>query len=97
MAPSTNLGSIIDKLSPSMCVYDSPVYIQIISTSGDSTLDDGVYINNNMKFDLLAEKILSSLNEKAKRAPRGVCWKGYKMVGMKKKGGKKVPNCVPSK
>lgn len=23
------------------------------------------------------------------------CWKGYEMVGMKKKGGKKVPNCVP--
>lgn len=23
------------------------------------------------------------------------CWKGYKQVGMKKKSGKKVPNCVP--
>jgi len=23
------------------------------------------------------------------------CWKGYKMVGMKNKGGKEVPNCVP--
>ncbi len=23
------------------------------------------------------------------------CWKGYQMVGMKNKGGKKVPNCVP--
>ena len=23
------------------------------------------------------------------------CWKGYKQVGMKKKGGKEVPNCVP--
>jgi hypothetical protein len=23
------------------------------------------------------------------------CWKGYKQVGMKKKGGKSVPNCVP--
>jgi hypothetical protein len=23
------------------------------------------------------------------------CWKGYEMVGMKKKNGKKVPNCVP--
>ncbi len=23
------------------------------------------------------------------------CWKGYKMVGHKKKGGKEVPNCVP--
>ena len=23
------------------------------------------------------------------------CWKDYKMVGTKKKGGKEVPNCVP--
>jgi hypothetical protein len=26
---------------------------------------------------------------------QGPCWKGYKMIGMKKKGGKDVPNCVP--
>lgn len=25
----------------------------------------------------------------------GPCWKGYKQVGMKDKGGKQVPNCVP--
>jgi hypothetical protein len=25
------------------------------------------------------------------------CWKNYKQVGMKKKGGKSVPNCVPKK
>ena len=25
------------------------------------------------------------------------CWKGYKQIGMKDKGGKKVPNCVPKK
>ena len=23
------------------------------------------------------------------------CWDGYKQIGMKKKGGKQVPNCVP--
>jgi len=23
------------------------------------------------------------------------CWKGYEMIGMKKKNGKEVPNCVP--
>ena len=26
---------------------------------------------------------------------REACWKGYKQVGMKEKGGKQVPNCVP--
>lgn len=25
------------------------------------------------------------------------CWKGYEMIGMKKKGSRKVPNCVPKK
>lgn len=25
------------------------------------------------------------------------CWKGYKMVGTKKKNNRKVPNCVPKK
>jgi hypothetical protein len=25
------------------------------------------------------------------------CWKGYKKLGVKTKGGKKVPNCVPEK
>jgi len=24
------------------------------------------------------------------------CWKGYEMVGTKKKGSKTVPNCVPT-
>tara|TARA_R110002012_G_scaffold321815_2_gene551601 strand:- start:651 stop:875 length:225 start_codon:yes stop_codon:yes gene_type:complete len=28
---------------------------------------------------------------------KGPCWKGYEMIGMKSKGGRKVPNCVPKK
>ena len=28
-------------------------------------------------------------------AKKGPCWKGYEMIGMKTKGGRKVPNCVP--
>lgn len=28
---------------------------------------------------------------------KNTCWKNYKMVGMKNKNGKKVPNCVPKK
>ena len=26
---------------------------------------------------------------------KGPCWKGYEQIGMKNKGGKQVPNCVP--
>ena len=40
------------------------------------------------------------LNEKVK-APTGklksACWTGYTAVGMKNKGGRQVPNCVPVK
>ena len=28
---------------------------------------------------------------------KGPCWKGYEMIGTKKKGGRTVPNCVPKK
>ena len=31
-----------------------------------------------------------------KKGKKGPCWKGYKAIGMKKKGGRKVPNCVPN-
>ena len=27
---------------------------------------------------------------------RGTCWVGYEQKGMKKKGNKMVPNCVPA-
>jgi hypothetical protein len=37
----------------------------------------------------------SALQKKKKM--KNPCWKGYEMIGMKKKGGKKVPNCVPKK
>jgi hypothetical protein len=42
------------------------------------------------KEEKLVDKILGELNEE------DPCWKGYTQVGIKKKGGKKVPNCVPS-
>ena len=32
--------------------------------------------------------------DKTMKEARGTCWVGYKQVGMKDKGGRKVPNCV---
>ena len=32
-----------------------------------------------------------------KKMMKNPCWKGYEAIGMKTKGGKKVPNCVPKK
>jgi hypothetical protein len=41
--------------------------------------------------ETLVDKILKDLKEE------DPCWKGYTQVGMKKKNGREVPNCVPSK
>jgi hypothetical protein len=40
------------------------------------------------------EKVSEGENKQVKGGDP--CWKGYQMVGMKKKGGKDVPNCVPA-
>jgi hypothetical protein len=40
------------------------------------------------------EKEPEEASEKAESDP---CWDSHKMIGMKDKGGKKVPNCVPKK
>jgi hypothetical protein len=36
-------------------------------------------------------------NDLKKHKTDEACWKDYKQIGMKKKGGKQVPNCVPKK
>ena len=43
--------------------------------------------NKGSKRDFRSRESMVRLNE--------ACWKGYKQVGGKKKGGKMVPNCVP--
>jgi len=43
-------------------------------------------------------KNFKELREKVKKPTGGLkdaCWTGYTAVGMKMKGGRKVPNCVP--
>jgi hypothetical protein len=51
-------------------------------------------VNENMLFLIFESDLMSGefLNEDG-----DPCWKGYTQVGMKKKGGREVPNCVPSK
>lgn len=51
-------------------------------------------------LDIYVEANAPVLDELADRYLRGLdeddpCWSGYHMVGMKYKGGKQVPNCVP--
>ena len=49
------------------------------------------------KISAAADKALDKEKKKKQKKKKGPCWKDYKMVGMKDKGGKKVPNCVPKK
>lgn len=49
---------------------------------------------NNYDWGRLSGLYPAEFVEKMKNDP---CWKGYEMVGKKKKGGKQVPNCVPVK
>ncbi len=37
------------------------------------------------------------MSKKSKPSKKDPCWDGYEQAGMKKKNGKKVPNCVPEK
>lgn len=37
------------------------------------------------------------MNQTFKEFFEEACWKGYQQVGMKKKGKREVPNCVPKK
>ena len=37
------------------------------------------------------------MKKKIKTSKKDPCWDGYEQIGMKKKRGKKVPNCVPEK
>jgi hypothetical protein len=39
---------------------------------------------------------LSALMPQQTNEADGPCWKGYKQIGMKDKGGRQVPNCVPN-
>jgi hypothetical protein len=41
------------------------------------------------------EKTYNPISSLTKEAKKGGCWKGYKQVGMKRKGNRMVPNCVP--
>lgn len=44
---------------------------------------------------LKLREIIRELIREFIKEDKGPCWDGYKQVGMKDKGGKQVPNCVP--
>ena len=59
-------------------------------------------MDNNENIELTDEEISKSYHSENEDEDKWdnlekACWSGYKQVGMKEKGGKKVPNCVPIK
>jgi hypothetical protein len=59
-------------------------------------------MDNNENIELTDEEISKSYHSDNEDEDKWdnlekACWSGYKQVGMKEKGGKKVPNCVPIK
>ena len=47
------------------------------------------------KLVALAFNTMRMAGEKMGKGKSDPCWDGYRQEGMKKKGGKMVPNCVP--
>ena len=54
---------------------------------------DKLNLSLNKQSDL--KKLLYIKTDRVGFVNEKACWSGYKMVGMKNKNGKKVPNCVP--
>ena len=61
-----------------------------ILVDGKSIKKDGKVVE--MKFH--PKDYYDKVEENTMEEARGSCWVGYQQIGMKDKGGKKVPNCV---
>lgn len=67
-----------------------------------SLLQEACSCEDENDLQLAANKALKArLNTRSLREPQveneNPCWNGYEMIGMKKKNGRDVPNCVPIK
>jgi len=83
-AIKAKLAQAIDKIKDTNLTYNQK--LQVIGKVIDSL---GVDKKELAKMSSKLKTTLESLNED------DPCWKDYEMIGMKKKDGKEVPNCVP--
>jgi len=68
---------------------DKPYPVEVL-VDGESIKKDAKVVE--MKFH--PKDYYDKVEENTMEEARGSCWVGYKQIGMKDKGGKKVPNCV---
>lgn len=82
---------LIKKGAKEVDVFKGPISSTADTDKVIAWYGKGTYMDNKSKKDskLASKKIKEGVNEDSP------CWKGYKQVGMKDKGGKQVPNCVP--
>ena len=85
-ARAKQLMNILDKFKEADLQKLGKENIPFISSGSRSKL-----AVRNMKFTVKNIQFGEEMDEEMFEA----CWTGYKQVGLKDKGGKKVPNCVP--
>lgn len=95
----------MDKKTPDQASYQTPKPFSIakVHPTNESALlkigaaltAAGLGMKVGEKVKAAAEKMKNKKNQQINNALNEACWKNYKQVGMKMKGKKKVPNCVP--
>ena len=67
-----------------------------ISTTITDVLEDGIVVDiDDTAMAHIQENGAFLYDGEIVEEDKGPCWKNYKQIGMKKKNGKEVPNCVP--
>jgi len=85
----SKLMMVIDKIKDTKLTYNQK--IQVVGKVMDSLgVDKSEFNKMSSKLKGTMESSIKSIKEESP------CWKGYKQIGMKDKGGKQVPNCVPA-
>ena len=80
---SSTIHVYLKKMSPSVVKYNYDLRFDSIKEAHSAAQQAAIAIDMKKK------------GKKPKNEAQGPCWDGYEMQGMKKKGDKMVPNCVP--
>jgi hypothetical protein len=79
------MGKIMASCKPSAMKFNTALKAEANDPDSD--------MNPKFKSAVLAAPI----KKKKGKGLKSACWKGYEAIGMKTKGGRKVPNCVKKK
>lgn len=80
---SSTIHVYLKKMSPSVVKYNYDLRFESVEEAHSAAQQAAIAIDMKKK------------GKTPKSEAQGPCWDGYEQQGMKKKGGKMVPNCVP--